>query len=347
MELDVAFRLAYSALPSFGLDEQCEVEFVKYRENHVFRATDPAGTSFAVRLHRPGYRDDDEIRTELAYLDALATSGVPVPAIVRTIDGDLFRVVGDGAEVRRVSVQRWVPSARPFGDIDAALSGRHDPPARDFAEIGAVLGRLHAAAADIGTPAGFRRSAWNAEGLVGPQPLWGDPAALATLTTAERDSVQSAVRHLRERLHALGTADDLYGVIHADATPENLLETSDGFVVIDFDDFGTGWYVFDLVTAVFHHARNPRYMEFEGAIRDGYSRSRTLSAEEIRAWDDLMLARGLTYLGWAAERPGDPASDFISANVAPWVAEFADALTAGRPAPWRARSLTTDVKEHR
>jgi len=339
MDLDVASRLARSALPQFDLDERSTVEFVKYRENHVFRATDSDGASFAVRLHRPGYRDEAEIRTELAYLAALAAAGVPVPRVRPTRDGRLFCTVGAGADERRVSVQEWVPDARPFGDIDDALAGRHDPPATDFAGIGRLLGRLHAATVEIGLPADFRREAWDADGLAGPDPLWGDPTALATLTAAERAAVEAGVSHVRERLSALGTEAGVFGVIHADATPENLLETSDGWVLIDFDDFGTGWFAFDLVTAVFHHARNPRYPDFEAALRTGYAESRSLSPAELTAWDDLMLARGLTYLGWAAQRPGDPASDFISAEVAPWVAQIAAALVSGRPAPWRTTAL--------
>ncbi|KAA9151603.1 phosphotransferase [Microbacterium lushaniae] len=347
MELDVAHRLARAALPLFGLDPRSAVDFVKYRENHVFRVTESAGSAFAVRLHRPGYRDDDEIRTEVSYLDALASAGLPVPAVRRTTDGALFSTVTAEGQVRSVSVQHWVAGARPFGDIDAALSGRHDPPASAFSEIGAVLGRVHAAAVRIGEPEGFRRGSWDAEGLAGPRPLWGDPTALPSLTPVRRAAVERGVRHVHRRLRALGTDRDIFGVIHADATPENLLQTAGGFVLIDFDDFGTGWYVFDLVTAVFHHARNPHYPGFEKAIRAGYGASRPLSDAEIAAWDDFMLARGLTYLGWAADRPGDPASEFISETVAPWVADIAAALTSGAPAPWRVSDLRSPAQENR
>ncbi|WP_167758058.1 phosphotransferase [Microbacterium sp. dk485] len=347
MELDVAHRLVRAALPLFGLDPRSAVDFVKYRENHVFRVTESAGSVFAVRLHRPGYRDDEEIRTEVSYLDALASAGVPVPAVRRTTEGALFSTATADGHVRSVSVQHWVQGARPFGDIDAALSGRHDPPAHAFSGIGAVLGRVHAEALRIGEPEGFRRGSWDADGLAGPRPLWGDPVALPSLTPGERAAVERGVGHVHRRLRALGTGRDIFGVIHADATPENLLETTDGFVLIDFDDFGTGWYVFDLVTAVFHHARNPRYPEFEDAVRGGYEAHRTLSDAEIGAWDDLMLARGLTYLGWAADRPGDPASEFISEVVAPWVADIAETLTSGAPAPWRPSHLRSPAQEIR
>ncbi|MGP3534527.1 phosphotransferase enzyme family protein [Microbacterium sp. RD1] len=335
MELDSAARLVRDALARYGIDPAADVEFVKYRENHVFRVTASDGGCYAVRLHRPGYHDDDEIRTELRYLDALSEAGVPVPRVRRADDGELVSVVAAAGHARLVSVQEWIADATPFGDIEGALSGSHDPHADAFAEIGTVIGRLHAAAGRIGTPEGFRRPAWDADGLAGDRPLWGDPTALAGLSPDARRAISRGRDHVQGTLSALDRSREVFGVIHADATPENVMLTPAGVVLIDFDDFGTGWYAFDLVTAVFHHARNPRYLEFEYAVQSGYAQSRPLAAEELAVWDDLMLARGLTYLGWAAQRPADPASEFIAAFVAPWVADVAGALTAGEPAPWR------------
>lgn len=346
MEIDAAFELVRRTLPLYGMEQECAVTFVKYRENHVFRVDAPDGVSVAVRLHRPGYRDQQEILTELAYLDALGRAGVPVPEVLRAQDGRLVCEVAVGEHARSVSVQRWIDHAVPFGDIDGALSGRHDPPAAQFRDIGVVLARLHDAEAVIGRPGSFQRDAWDADGLAGSRPLWGDPAALPGLTPRDRESVARGKAHVHRRLQALDTGPDVFGVIHGDATPENVLIAGDGVVLIDFDDFGTGWFAFDLVTALFHHARNPRYPEFERALRDGYSEMRPLSPADESAWDDLMLARGLTYLGWAAERPGDPASDFITEVVAPWVARIADAATAGEPAPWRVKALD-ERQDHR
>lgn len=347
MQIDDARRLARAALSRFALDPASRLEFVKYRENHVFRAIDSSGASVAIRLHRPGYRDDAQVRAELSYLRELRDAGIPVPEVVTTPDGDLFADVESGGHRRLVSVQRWVDDAAPFGDVESVLAGRHSPEPEAFARIGKLLGRLHAAADRIGVPADFQRSAWNADGLVGAAPLWGDPLALPTLSGAERAAITHATPVLHARLTALGTDRRIFGVVHADATPENILESDGRFVLIDFDDFGTGWYVFDLVTAVFHHALHPRYPAYERALRDGYTTSRPLDADVIDRWDDFMLARGLTYLGWAAARPGDPASEFIAGNVAPWVASLAGSYAHGEPAPWRTDPARPASKDHR
>ncbi|MGM1029373.1 MAG: phosphotransferase enzyme family protein [Actinomycetota bacterium] len=335
MEIDEATAVARLALGAYGLPDDAPITFVKHRENHVFRADAP-GASYAVRVHRSGYHSEGEIRTELEYVRALRDAGVPVPEVLATLDGSPFARITSGDRMHLVSLQRWLVDAVPFGDIDAALAGTHAPEPAEFEEIGAMLARLHVTTARIGVPDGFERAAWDADGLAGRAPLWGDPRALRALDGDARALLDMAVPALHDRLRRLGTDPARYGVVHADATPENILRCGDGFVLIDFDDFGTGWFVFDLVTALFHHTGHPRAAEYERALLAGYEAIRPLSDAERSSWDALDLARGLSYLGWAAERPHDPASAFIAGTVAPIVLRAAAAFVAGDRAPWRA-----------
>lgn len=60
-------------------------------------------------------------------------------------------------------------------------------------------------------------------------------------------------------MEALGTTADRYGVLHADLTPENVLVQDGRLLVIDFDDFGAGWYLFDLTAALVFFVPHPRY----------------------------------------------------------------------------------------
>ena len=110
MEIEEARQLARRCLALYDLDPAADVQFVKYRENHVFRVDAPGAGSFAVRLHRPGYRTTREIATELRYLDALGRAGVPVPEVVPDREGRLMSWVGEEAARRVVSVQRWIAS---------------------------------------------------------------------------------------------------------------------------------------------------------------------------------------------------------------------------------------------
>lgn len=51
-----------------------------HRENAVFKLEAEEGT-FALRLHRTGYRDFAELEAELAFMAMLASTGIAVPAL--------------------------------------------------------------------------------------------------------------------------------------------------------------------------------------------------------------------------------------------------------------------------
>ena len=104
------------------------------------------------------------------------------------------------------------------------------------------MAKLHIACDAWQPPAYFTRPAWNAQGLLGDAPLWHRFWENPTLTDSEKDKL------LAFRKQAL---DDLeryafdYGLIHADLVPDNVL-IQNGVVMIDFDDGGFGYRLFDL-----------------------------------------------------------------------------------------------------
>lgn len=347
MQLNTAHELARTALGRFGLEPDSELRFIKYRENHVFRAVRPSGGSVAIRLHRPGYRSDGEIRTELHYVRALREHGARVPQIVPTIEGELFATVRFDGHERVVSAQLWLEDSVPFGEAATAIFGEHRPDPQQFAQIGALLAELHLASERIGVIETFERAAWDLDGLAGETPLWGDPRRLPGLSREDRALIGAALALVQHELEQLDQGPGTFGVIHADATPENILATPSGFTLIDFDDFGTGWFVFDLVTALFHHTTQSTYPAYERALLTGYRSLRPLGEAELAVWDTFLLARGLTYLGWAADRAGDPAAAFVEGSIAPWVLQIAAALTRGQKPPWRLADTATTEEETR
>ena len=82
--------LAREALRAWPVGE-ARIELVKYRENAVFCVTDAEGSRYALRVHRPGYRSDNQIRSEIEWMRALASSGVQTPDVIPTTAGDVIR----------------------------------------------------------------------------------------------------------------------------------------------------------------------------------------------------------------------------------------------------------------
>jgi Ser/Thr protein kinase RdoA (MazF antagonist) len=324
-----ARRIAHAALRRFDLHD-VDLHFVKYRENYVFRA-ECRGESFAVRLHRQGLHSLAEVETELAYLNALRRRGFAVPETVQTADGEHICTIDDGvAGEVHVDVQRWITGAAPLGDCGEAFGCSSQLTAEHFHQLGAMAAGLHNHTEQLGRLPGFTRAAWDLEGLVGERPLWGDPLALHVLSTEDRQLLATAMARLATELTELGTDPAVYGVIHADFTPENILVRGEELVLIDFDDFGEGWHLFELATILFFYRPDPRFPEFAEAAMAGYRTQRSLDERQLRVWDGMLLARGLTYLGWAAARPGEETSTFVAEDVAPLVLEMAQDFLSQR-----------------
>lgn len=337
MDTDTAIRAVRGALGRYDFAEDSTLELVKYRENYVFRLTASTGESYALRLHRDGYRTDAEIRTELAYLQVLGERGMSVPEIVPAVNGELVCLVeAEGGEKLYLDVLKWLEKSSPLGDIAEGIDGSCALEPEAFHRLGVLAAQLHGHTMEVGRTPAFERSPWDAEGLAGAAPLWGNPLAVQELNLDQSALLSGAVAKLKAELEELGTDPEIYGVIHADLTPENVLVQDDGSqVVIDFDDFGEGWHLFDLTTALFFFAPHPRYEDYRRALLEGYRSVRPVQESFFDAWDALLLARGLTYLGWAADRRGDETAEYIVEQVVPVVLEL-----AARYAPMTASPAT-------
>ena len=66
-----------ASLAAWGL-EGASCTFVAGRENQVYRVSTNAG-DFALRIKRPGYRDEAELLSELHWLEAMERAGLHVP----------------------------------------------------------------------------------------------------------------------------------------------------------------------------------------------------------------------------------------------------------------------------
>ncbi|MFT4233800.1 MAG: phosphotransferase [Microbacterium sp.] len=318
-----AERIARSALADFGLDEDATLTFIKQRENTVFRVECSDGR-FALRIARPGYRTDAEIESEIEYVQALRAHGIDVPRYRRLSGGGPFAVREVDGQRFPVVVQDWLDDGTPLEDIARAADGTSDLTTADFAAIGALAAHMHEAAAVIGRPPAYDRPAWDAEGLVGAGALWGDPAGLAEHSEDDVRVLREAARSLTRLLEDAGTDAEVFGILHADFTPENVMRRADGsLTLIDFDDFGEGWHAFDLATTLFFFQFHPRYAEYRAALEQGYARARRAPERTLALLDPLLLARGMTYLGWAADRRGDETAEFLAADVRPFVVDLA------------------------
>ena len=301
-----AQALAHAALPRWELDVAA-IEPIKVRENAVFRLVLAGGARAVLRIHRRGYHSDAALRSEFAWMRALEAAGIAVPTVILSRRGHEFEVVEtrELAGPRQVDVFQWI-EGRQLGSVETGVNvaGDAGTVAVQYHTIGALMARMHNQSTGWRFPAGFVRHSWDSAGLVGEQPLWGRFWELAALTPAQRSLLLEARAQIVQQLAAYGAGSDRYGLIHADLVPENILVNGHDMRVIDFDDAGFGWHLFDVATSLYFLTGDNLYPVARTSVLRGYRSERPLPDDVVDNLVLFMAARATTYLGWVHTRQG-------------------------------------------
>lgn len=297
---------ASQALANWDLGAQIP-DLLKYRENAVFRVTLENGEPAALRLHRPGYRDKEALVSELSWMAALREAGLRVPAPVPTSDGRQTVSLAGNAEFgeQYADIVSWMTGI-PLGQSGVPLAYPKDRLADIFRTLGETMARMHAASDAWRPPPSFSRPAWDDDGLLGETPLWGRFWDCPGLLPDEAERLSGLRLFLRERLGALSGLDLDYGLIHADLVRENVLIDGDHVELIDFDDGGYGWRMFDIATALFKNRGEPHYERIQAVLIEGYRGVRSLPDSALETLPLFMVLRSITYIGWIGERIQTP-----------------------------------------
>jgi len=294
--------LAHKSLRHWALDGS-DLSLVKYRENAVYKVTTEHGQSYALRIHRQGYHSEASLRSELEWISALLESGMAVPKVLPTMDGHLL--VSEATDViiepRNIDLFEWVNGA-PLGSMEEGLGDNIERIAKIYSSLGRTAAELHNQSSNWKLPEGFERHAWDHDGLVGESPFWGRFWELELLSESQQQLLESVRDRLSTELSNYDRSPERYGLIHADFVPENLMADNNRLHLIDFDDAGFGWHMFELATALYFIQEESCYPVVKQALIDGYRQKRALSDEDLSRMELFLTARGCTYLGWIRSR---------------------------------------------
>jgi Ser/Thr protein kinase RdoA (MazF antagonist) len=299
------------------------LELIKHRENAVFKV-EKEGFRAALRMHRHGYHSDDELRSELQWMQALAAAGIKVPEVIPTASGDLFtdyEAAGLPGTLQ-VDLFEWIDGEQ-LGSVEKGVADVAEVE-HTFGVLGELAAQVHNQAVAWTLPDGFTRHAWDADGLAGDQPFWGRYWEIDSATETER----ALLSRLRERLHrdlaALPKSPDSYSMIHADFASENIMVDGGDVRLIDFDDAGFGWHLFELVTALYFIRGEDYFETAQDALIRGYRKHRQLADEDLERLPLFFAARSTTYVGWVHTRSETDTAKELTPALVKMACELAD-----------------------
>lgn len=285
--------VAQSTLGRYDLPSGSTVEMINLSENATYRVDAPDGNRWALRVHRDGYHTRAAIASELAWLTALREDGaVLTPTPVAGRDGELIQMVDHDLlpRARHVVMSQWETGEEPDeeqADLRAPFEG-----------LGEITAHMHLHAMDWQRPDYFERFTWDFETSIGPKPHWGSWRDGMGLTPEIVDIFTRTIALIEQRLASFGKSPDRFGLVHCDMRLANLLVDGDVTKVIDFDDCGFSWYLYDCATAVSFFEHKPEVPALLDAWVRGYRKVRELPAEDEAEIPTFVMLRRLLLVAW-------------------------------------------------
>ena len=297
-------------------DDVSGVELLAVSENAVYRVDTAAGDRFVLRLHRPGYNTIDEMRFEQRWVESLHADGIAVPGPRPSLGGNSYESVpvdDPSSGARWAGAIDWVDGTK-LADLidDRDVDEQVEAVPELYHAVGALAAKIRVHSGEWELPDGFVRRSWDADGLLGPEPLWGRFWEVSALTAAQADLLTTARNQLYDVLRSLATDASRYGLIHADLHQSNVMFAADSGerdhdrgdgIAIDFDDAGFGWFIHELGVALQAVIDEPWVATARAALVDGYRSVYPLDDDELGLLDTFCTIRTLMIIGWLDARP--------------------------------------------
>ncbi|MFM8351977.1 MAG: phosphotransferase enzyme family protein [Actinomycetales bacterium] len=283
-------QFARAALPLYGLASDTNLTLLNVSENATFRIDEPDGGRSVLRVHRTDYHTMQAIESELTWITALRDEGiVETPPYIPTLTGQMVGTVWlDSGESRHVARFAFVEGVEPT----------EERLVEDFMQLGAITARLHIHGKSWRQPPGFTRFTWDFETSLGPDGHWGSWRHGMAVGVEEEQVLGRCADRIGARLAAYGKGPERFGLVHADMRLANLLVNGPQVTVIDFDDCGFSWFMYDLGSSLSFIEHEPYVPALVDSWVRGYRTVAPLTRAEEMELPTFIMLRRLLLVAW-------------------------------------------------
>jgi Ser/Thr protein kinase RdoA (MazF antagonist) len=287
-------HLAEASLDRFALSAGASARLINLSENATYKVEIPQSPQcWALRVHREGYHTGNAIASELAWAKALRQSKAAItPVVVPGLDGEDIQTVSHTSlpTPRHVVLFEWESGIEPSEEDDDLRA--------PFEVLGETAARMHAHVKSWELPQGFERLTWDFETSLGATPHWGRWRDGMGLDQQRQQLFGETVDLIAQRLDNFGKSPDRFGLIHCDMRLANLLIDGDITKVIDFDDCGFSWLMYDCATTVSFFENRPEVPDLLTSWVKGYRKIIDLPAEDEAEIPTFVMLRRLLLVAW-------------------------------------------------
>lgn len=291
----------------FGMGPSSSAKLLNLSENATFYALDKSnGKEIIIRVGRSGYSSKDEISSEMVWVQALIDEKILNTATpVKTITNEYVATMNtkSGQERLVVAFDKLEGSQPDVGQSNILYW---------FELIGEVTAKLHNHAKNWNKPKWFTRRTWDYEGIIGEHAFWGSWKEAIGLTSDGYKVVEATLSKVKPIIDEYGITKDNFGVIHSDIRSTNLLLHKDKVQIIDFDDMGYGWYLFDCAATLSFMEESDIAPDLLKAWIKGYEKVNALSEYEKSLLPTFSILRRLELMAWCSSHNEIPFCQRVS-----------------------------------
>lgn len=294
--------VAVEALKAYAI-RVSDLRLINHGENTTYKVQTFDRKKYLLRVHREGYHTEKALEVEMAWLKSIKKVAAPVPVRSRQ-KRYLVEIKQGHARARYCSLLEWVDGKLLGGSISTA----------HYFALGKEIAKLHLSVSKpLRAKAKQLRHYWNADGLIGSKPVFGPIDALFGATKMQQRQIDEARKrtYLALKRYERNFPDKMT-LIHADLHVQNIVTCGAKHFMIDFDDCGYGFRVYDLVipmisaVGILGSKRSEEIIKFKEALFKGYQEYLPLDEADYGAFEHLMRARRLLMLGWLMSRASNP-----------------------------------------
>lgn len=284
-------HLASESLKLWDVPSDARSRLINVSENATYLVENVSGYKSILRVHREGYHSYNGIASELAWTSALKTDGqIHTPSAIAGRNGELIqKSTAEGLSKRYMVLFEYVDGTEPLESDDLVLP---------FERLGELAAITHEHSKRWLQPDFFERMSWNLETFFGSAPTWGNWRDAPNMTSSYKSVLSECEKVITKRLVGFGQSTNRYGLIHADMRLANLLIDNDTTHLIDFDDCGFGWNLYDFATGISFMEDHPQVPLLKTAWVKGYRKVMTLSDEDEHEIETFIMLRRIALCAW-------------------------------------------------
>lgn len=279
-----ALELAEIALQPYELPDVRLRPLRAIGNKQIFRVSSPKKGNFLLLLYAPTQvengqksskpqailRSEPAVYSQMLWLEDLRRNmSLAVSEPVADKYGSLVgRVHSEESSGNRlVTLLRWIPGEQKKLADFSLSEARH---------LGSCIAKLHKHAEQYTEPEGFLRPSWGQDYVFGPSyPQWR--LRRHFISEHEMRVLELASEQIRSELLAMGTSREVFGLIHRDLKPDNMVFNEGTLYIIDFGHCGWGYYLYDLAMPYQQMSRLGKRSEtMREALLEGYQSERSL-----------------------------------------------------------------------